>query len=632
MSSLMPGVALSRPRLRALATVALAAVVGVQSALASRAVVPDEFITVQSAIDSGVDTVFIREGTYSERPAVDHPVVLRGIGVAARPRLHGLDISNANFWAIPRVLSVSGIAFFGRVEHATEYYRPRLLEFEFSDCSLEAGFYQILSMDPYDVARLTIRNCLLGGASSARADQVIMEADTIDGGVAWVVQEARIQHCWFRGGSGRAIALSGTPRPGMTAHNQIEGYGTAVYIEDGDRYKVESNTIVRCGTGIESRSGTEVTIANNEIVDCDVGVDMTLGSDLQVRNNRVRRALLAGVMARSASLVVEGNVVGECGGDGIVLDDPGPTIEFDKTLVMGNTIFMNGGSGISVTRSAFVVGVDRNIGFANRRWGLAAAAGSIVELRCNDWFRNGGTVTGVPMDSTDLNVDPLFCNVDSADVRLDSASLLADAPGCGQIGALGVGCGKTATLVQHFTAGRVTGGIRVVWQVAEGATASEIWLERSEAMEGATWMRPLTERSVDNQAVVELDRSAVPDRAYWYRLVALERNEVTVIGPPIVVEGQTRLEFRLVEVGPNPGDGPVRIAFALQYGATIEIDVFDVQGRRVASPGEGMWLPGTHEVVWDGRTRGGEPAPTGVYVVCYAYPGGRDRRAIVRVR
>jgi len=132
--------------------------------------------------------------------------------------------------------------------------------------------------------------------------------------------------------------------------------------------------------------------------------------------------------------------------------------------------------------------------------------------------------------------------------------------------------------------------------------------------------------------MVELDRNALPDQAYWYRLVALEGCEVTALGSPIVVEAQPRLDSRLVEVGPNPGVGPVRIAFTLKQMSSIEIDVFDVQGRKVASPGRGAWPAGTHELVWDGRTRSGEPAPAGMYVVRYAFPGGQDRRAIVRVR
>ena len=122
------------------------------------------------------------------------------------------------------------------------------------------------------------------------------------------------------------------------------------------------------------------------------------------------------------------------------------------------------------------------------------------------------------------------------------------------------------------------------------------------------------------------------DRAYWYRLVAVEGSETVVIAAPIVVQAAASPASRLVDVGPNPGSGPVKISFALKYAATIAIDVYDVQGRRVASPGRGSWLAGTHTVEWNGRTDQGGVAPSGLYFLRYQYPGGQDRRTIIRAR
>jgi hypothetical protein len=223
--------------------------------------------------------------------------------------------------------------------------------------------------------------------------------------------------------------------------------------------------------------------------------------------------------------------------------------------------------------------------------------------------------------------------VDSADVRLNSASpLLADTATCGWIGALGLGCGETPTLLQRFTAARVAGGVRVVWEVAPGATASAIWVERAEGVNGQAWTRPVMERSADGGSVVELDRTALPDHTYRYRLVAIDGGKLLVLDPGILVEAQARIAFGLVEVGPSPGGGPVRIAFTLAHNAEIEIDVYDVQGRRVASPVRGDWPAGAQVVTWDGRAQNGQQAPAGLYLVRYRYPGGQDRRGVVRVR
>ena len=203
--------------------------------LASTVVVPDDFSTVQSAIDSGADSVQIREGAYAERPVVDHAVVLQGIGVGQRPRLAGLDIYNTNFWADPRLLSVNRIDLAGRVNHTTVAVHPRNLIFSFTECALDSGFVQLVSLDPDDVASLSFRNCRMRD-SNARAYQVVMEADTIDGGVAWIARDPRIQHCWFRGGSGIAIQLTAEPHSGLTAHSRIENYRTGIYVDSGQPY------------------------------------------------------------------------------------------------------------------------------------------------------------------------------------------------------------------------------------------------------------------------------------------------------------------------------------------------------------------------------------------------------------
>jgi hypothetical protein len=73
----------------------------------------------------------------------------------------------------------------------------------------------------------------------------------------------------------------------------------------------------------------------------------------------------------------------------------------------------------------------------------------------------------------------------------------------------------------------------------------------------------------------------------------------------------------------------VRIAFDLSREAAIEIAVFDLQGRLLATPAHGVWPAGSHSVEWRGQIDGA-PAAAGVYLVRYRYPGGEDRRRLVR--
>src|SRR6266498_1944524 len=152
------GFPLNRPLNRGAAVLVFCAGLGFHPVLASTVVVPDEISTVQSAIDSGADTVLIREGNYPERLVVDHAVALQGIGSGKRPRLDGMDSNNAYFPLFSqRVLSVSQIDFSGSVIHTTVAVHPRDLLFRFSDCSLGAGI-QLLIQDVEDIGFLDIGN------------------------------------------------------------------------------------------------------------------------------------------------------------------------------------------------------------------------------------------------------------------------------------------------------------------------------------------------------------------------------------------------------------------------------------------------------------------------------------------
>jgi hypothetical protein len=86
---------------------------------------------------------------------------------------------------------------------------------------------------------------------------------------------------------------------------------------------------------------------------------------------------------------------------------------------------------------------------------VAVFEGYTLPGSCNGFWNNeGGVGTYVP-SSTDLFLDPRFCDIPNLDFTLDANSPYA--PGnnatCGQIGAFGVGCGSVA--VEFMSWGRV---------------------------------------------------------------------------------------------------------------------------------------------------------------------------------
>src|SRR5439155_2315839 len=207
-------------------------------------------------------------------------------------------------------------------------------------------------------------------------------------------------------------------------------------------------------------------------------------------------------------------------------------------------------------------------------------------------------------------------------------SPLLNAPGCGLIGALGQGCDTvtTAVLVTLFTAEREPGGVRVRCQLSDPTRFVEIWVERGDAVAGP-WTRIATELTTDGDVSVAVDRSALAAREYWYRIAARTGDAVTVLSDAVRVEASLARRFEVTGVTPNPGSGPVRIGFTLAREASVQIDVFDLQGRHVASLAHGTLAAGAHVVEWSGRSM----AP-GIYLLDYRYPGGHQIREFVRLR
>ena len=70
----------------------------------------------------------------------------------------------------------------------------------------------------------------------------------------------------------------------------------------------------------------------------------------------------------------------------------------------------------------------------------------------------------------------------------------------------------------------------------------------------------------------------------------------------------------LAGVHPNPAMGQARIVFALERAQEVELTVYDVTGRRVATLARGRYAPGDHATLWDGRDGSGHEVPSGVYL------------------
>jgi hypothetical protein len=74
------------------------------------------------------------------------------------------------------------------------------------------------------------------------------------------------------------------------------------------------------------------------------------------------------------------------------------------------------------------------------------------------------------------------------------------------------------------------------------------------------------------------------------------------------------VSFALHQSEPNPFNHSTRIRFDLPVASAVRIEVFDAQGRRVATLADGSFPAGYHSCEWSGRFDGGGWAQPGVYL------------------
>jgi len=94
---------------------------------------------------------------------------------------------------------------------------------------------------------------------------------------------------------------------------------------------------------------------------------------------------------------------------------------------------------------------------------------------------------------------------------------------------------------------------------------------------------------------------------------------------PSLVQGKNSslpADFTLNQNYPNPFNGSTVISFDLAKGSTVQLKIYDITGREVATLVDGTMPSGHHTVQWDGRAADGSETASGVYFYRLTSPGG----------
>jgi hypothetical protein len=88
----------------------------------------------------------------------------------------------------------------------------------------------------------------------------------------------------------------------------------------------------------------------------------------------------------------------------------------------------------------------------------------------------------------------------------------------------------------------------------------------------------------------------------------------------------------LEHVRPNPFNPVTVVTYALPERAAVELAVFDISGRLVATLVDGVMGPGSHDVVWRGTNGRGEDVASGVYFCRISALGEEHSRKMILMK
>jgi hypothetical protein len=168
-----------------------------------------------------------------------------------------------------------------------------------------------------------------------------------------------------------------------------------------------------------------------------------------------------------------------------------------------------------------------------------------------------------------------------------------------------------ATLLQSFTASARGSRIVLEWTLAEADPDVRFIVLRASGG-GAFELLASADTERENLSFSFTDGTCRPAISYRYRVdietggerrVLFETKEISLPAP----------ELSLAQNYPNPFNPATTIRFALPERGHVDLVVYDCSGMEVARLLDADREAGVHEVVWNGKSRAGGKAASGIY-------------------
>lgn len=168
----------------------------------------------------------------------------------------------------------------------------------------------------------------------------------------------------------------------------------------------------------------------------------------------------------------------------------------------------------------------------------------------------------------------------------------------------------------------------VVWIAAITSVSNPIPMDRGPVLEMSF---TINGNASDTTAILSFENTVFYDNAWsddsGYDLIipilidgAIHISPQTGVGDNSILPGT----FLLSQNYPNPFNGETNISFTLPQASVIDLCVYDLIGRKVATVFSGHAEAGNTEIRWDARTANGRELPSGVYFYRLTIAEGRS--------
>jgi hypothetical protein len=167
-------------------------------------------------------------------------------------------------------------------------------------------------------------------------------------------------------------------------------------------------------------------------------------------------------------------------------------------------------------------------------------------------------------------------------------------------------------MLQMMSLERITGGVKIIWEVADETDALEYRLFRAGA--GNTAGSIVGTVPAGGRSRYEFIDTDVPlDRTCRYTLIAVERDRSETFLGSRELAARSAAPLSLAQNLPNPFNPQTTITFTVPEPVRVHLAVFDARGKLVNVLLDKPLNEGRHEARWNGDDHAGRAAPSGVY-------------------